>query len=134
MAGNAEELGADIVRIAHRREPARTATQNCSRNRNRFDIVDRRRIAIKSHIGGKWRLETRLSLLAFETFEQRSLLAANIGTRAMMHIEVKRPTMHIVLADQFRGIGFINSLLKCNTLGNIFTPNINITGVRSHRE
>lgn len=82
MAGDAKQLGADIVGPAEGREPGRTAAQDGRRNRDRFDIVDRGRAAIEADIGREWRLQPRLALLAFEAFEERCLLAADIGAGA----------------------------------------------------
>ena len=65
MAGNAEQFGAGIVRTAKAGKPAGTAPQNRRHDRNRFNIVDGCRAAIKSRIGREWRLQSRLPLFAF---------------------------------------------------------------------
>src|SRR2546430_17551237 len=53
MARDAEQLGADIVGPADGGEPRRTAAENIRRDRDRFDIVDRRRAALETDIGGR---------------------------------------------------------------------------------
>jgi hypothetical protein len=56
MAGDAEQLGTDIVGPADSGEPRRAAAENIRRDRDRFDIVDCRRAAVETDIGGKRRL------------------------------------------------------------------------------
>ena len=56
MAGDAEQLGTDIVGPADGGEPRRAAAENVRRDRDRFDIVDCRRAAVETDIGGKRRL------------------------------------------------------------------------------
>ena len=84
MAGNAEEFGALVVFRSEAGEPVGTTAQNGRRNRYQFDIVDGRRAAIQTDIGRKWRLQTRLALLALERFEQRGFLAADISAGTMV--------------------------------------------------
>src|SRR5579871_4286656 len=134
MAGNAEQLGADIVWPADRRKPGRATPQNIGRDRNGLDVIDRRRAAIEADIGGEWRLQPRLALLAFEAFEQRGLLAADIGTGAMGDIEIERPAVDIVLADQLRLIGLIDRRLQMLALPDELAAHIDVTGMRAHRE
>ncbi len=54
-----------------------------------FDVVDRRRAAVEADIGRERRLQPRLALLAFEAFQQRRLLAADIGAGAVMDVDVE---------------------------------------------
>src|SRR5206468_6795084 len=88
MAGNAEQFCADIIGPADRGEPRRAAAQDVGRDRYRLDIVDGGRAAIEADIGGEWRLQPRLALLALEAFQQRSFLAADIGAGAMRDVEI----------------------------------------------
>ena len=69
MAGNTKQLGALVVVAPERGKPVRAAAKNGRRHRNRFDIVDRGRAAVETDIGREWRLETRLALFAFQTFQ-----------------------------------------------------------------
>ena len=49
--------------------------------------------AIEADIGRERRLQPRHALLAFEAFEQRGLLAADIGACAVMEIKVEIPAV-----------------------------------------
>src|SRR6185437_7834633 len=129
MAGDAEQLGADIVRPADPGKPGCTAPQNIGRNRNRLDIVDRGRAAVQADIGRKWRLQPRLALLAFETLQQRGFLAAYIGARPVRDIEVERPAIDVVLADQLGLIGLIDRSLQVLALPNELAADIDVAGM-----
>src|SRR6202035_4855744 len=110
------------------------APQDIRRDRNRFDIVDRRGAAIEADIGGEWRLQPRHALFAFEAFQERGLFAADIGARAVRHIEVERPAVDIVLADQLCLIGLIDRGLQMLALPDELAAHIDIAGVSPHRE
>ena len=84
VAGNAKELGADIVGPAEGREPGRAATQDVRRHRDRFDVVDGGRAAIETDIRRERRLQPGLTLFALQAFQQRCFLAADVGAGAMM--------------------------------------------------
>src|SRR6516164_1948411 len=62
MAGDAEQLGADIVGAADAGEPGGTAAQDVRRDRDRLNVVDRSRAAVEADIGGERRLQPRLTL------------------------------------------------------------------------
>src|SRR3990167_1728156 len=135
VTGNAKDLGAGVVRPSEPGEPFGAATQDRRRDRNRFDIVDRRRAAIKSGAGRKRRLQARLALLALKAFKERGFLAANISAGAVMDKKVEIKTRPAgVLADQSRRIGFIDRLLQGDALVDIFAAKIDVAGLRLHRE
>src|SRR5579883_1234268 len=100
--------------------------------RDRLDIVDRGRTAVKTHIGRERRLQPRHALLAFEAFEQRGLFAANVSAGAVMDVEVERPAVDIVLADQLGLIGLIDRRLQTFALQNEFAADIDVAGVNAH--
>ena len=89
VAGNAEQLGAGVVRPADAREPRRAAAQDVGHHRDRLDVVDGGRAAVEPDIGRERRLQPRQALLAFEAFEQRGLLAADVGAGAVVDVEVE---------------------------------------------
>ena len=97
VAGEAEQLGAGIVGPAERGEPGGATAQNVGHHGDCLDIVDGSRRAVQPDIGGKRRLEPRHALLAFEAFEQRRLLAADIGAGPVMQIEVEVPAIELFL-------------------------------------
>ena len=134
MAGNAEQLGADIIGPADGGEPGSTPPQNIRRHRDRFNIVDRGRATVEADIGREWRLQPRHALLAFEAFQQRRLFAADIGAGAVRHVKVERKTVDIVLADQLGLIGLSDRGLQMLALPDEFAAHVNVAGVGPHRE
>ena len=112
VAGDAEELGAGIVGRAEAREPGRAAAQDGRRDGDRLDVVDRRRAAIEADIGRERRLHPRHALLALERLEHRGLFAADIGAGAVMDVEIERPAVDVVLADQPGLIGLVDRRLQ----------------------
>ena len=134
MAGDAEQLGADIVGPADAGEPRRAAPQDVGRHRDRLDIVDGGRAAVEADVRRERRLQPRLALLAFEAFEQRGLLAADIGAGAVGDVEIERPAVDIVLADQLGLIGLIDRGLQVLALADELAAHIDVAGMRAHRE
>ena len=99
-----------------------------------LDVVDRRRGAVEADIRRKGRLHARHALLALERLEHRGLFAADIGARAVMDINVARPPVDIVLADQPRLIGLVDRRLQALPLEDILAANIDVGRLRAHRE
>src|SRR6266702_5835770 len=133
MAGDAEQLGADIVRTADAGEPGRTTAQDVRSNGNGLDVVDGGRAAVQADIGRERRLQPRLALLALEAFEQRGFLAADIGAGAVRDVDVERPAIDVVLADQLGLIGLVDRGLEMLALADEFAADIDVAGVRVHR-
>ena len=99
-----------------------------------LDVVDRRRRAVEPHAGRKGRLHARHALLALERFEHRRLFAADIGPRAMMDVEIERPAVNIVLADETRLVGLLDRGLEIFALLDEFAAHVNVGRVRAHGE
>ena len=131
VAGNAEELGAGVVRPADAGEPGRAAPQDVGHDRDALDIVHRGRAAVEAHVGRERRLQPRLALLAFQAFEQRGLLAADIGAGAVMDVDVEIPAVDVVLADQLRLIGLVDRGLQALALADEFAADIDVAGMRA---
>ena len=53
-----------------------------------------------------------MALLALEAFEQRRLLAADIGAGAVVDDEVEVPAVDVVLADQPGLVGLVDRRLQ----------------------
>ena len=134
VPGDAEELGAGVVRLAEPREPGAAAAQDRRRDRDRLDVVDGRRAAVEAHIGRERRLQPRHALLALEAFEQRRLLAADIGAGAVVDVAVEREAVDVVLADQPRLIGLVDGALQRLALADVFAADVDVGGVRPHGE
>ena len=133
VAGDAVKLGADIVGAADAGEPAGAATQDVRRHRDRLDVVHGGRAAIQADIGRERRLQARLALLAFQAFEQRGFLAADIGASAVGDIELEREAVDVVLADQSRRIGLVDRRLQVLALADEFTADIDVADMGAHR-
>src|SRR4029077_12476033 len=106
MARDAKELGAGVVRPADAGEPYGATAKDGGRDRNRLDVVHRRRAAIEAGAGRERRLQPRHALLAFEAFEQRSLFTADIGAGAAMDVKIEVPARAAgVLAQEAGFVG-----------------------------
>ncbi len=88
VARNLEQLGAGIVGLARPRTSLRRGA-GFRRDGDALDVVDGRRRAVKADVGGERRLQPRLALLAFETFQHRGFFAADVGAGAVVHEEVE---------------------------------------------
>ena len=99
-----------------------------------FDVVDGRRAAVEAHIGRERRLQPRQALLALEAFEQRRLLAADIGAGAVVDVAVERVAVDVVLADQPRLVGLVDGALQRLALADVFAADVDVGGVRPHGE
>ena len=135
MTGDAEDLGAGVLRPADRAPPRGAAAQDGRRHRDGLDIVDRRRAAIDADRGGEWRLQPRLALLALQALEQRGLLAADIGAGAAMQVDVVVPARAAgILADQPGGIGLVDRDLDVRGFVEELAADVDVAGVGAHGE
>src|SRR5262249_42543881 len=79
-------------------------------------------------------LQPWLALLALEAFEQRRLLAADVGAGAVVHDHVVIVARAAgVLAEQPRLVGLIDGGLQTLLLSNEFATHIDVTRARAHR-
>ena len=110
-------------------EPAGAAAQDVGRDGDRLDVVDRRRAAVEAHIGRERRLQPRHALLALEAFEQRRLLAADIGAGAVVDDEVEIPAVDVVLADEAGVVGLVDRRLQRLALADVLAADVDVGGV-----
>ena len=136
MAGNAEELGAGVARVAaDAGEPGGAAAQDRRHDGNGFDIVDGRRATVEAGVRGKWRLEARLALLALQALQQGRFLAADIGAGAAMDVNVEVPARAAgVPADQSGLVGLVDRGLQPLGLAVEFAADVDVRGIRAHGE
>jgi hypothetical protein len=80
--------------------------------------------AIKAGVRREWRLQARLTLLAFQAFQQRGFLAADVGAGAVMDVEIEIPAMDIVLADQLGVIRLLDGGLQRARARGWYSPRI----------
>ena len=133
MAGDAEQLGAGVVRPADAGEPGGAAPHDVGHHRDALDVVDRGRAAIEAHVGRERRLQPRLALLALEAFEQRRLLAADVGAGAVMDVEVEVVAVDVVLAEQLGLIGLVDRGLQPLALADELAAHIDVARAAIHR-
>ncbi len=82
-------------------EPRGAAAQDRRHDRDRLDIVDRRRAAIEPDRGRERRLQPRLALAPLEAFQEPGLFAADIGAGAAVQIKLEIVARAArILADQ----------------------------------
>ena len=135
MAGDAEQLGACVAVLAETGEPVGAAAQDRRHDGNGFDIVDRGRAAIEAGTRRERRLQARLALLAFQRFDQRGFLAADIGAGPAMQVDVELPAgFGGIVAEKTSGIGLVDGGLKAARLVHELATDIDIGGMRTHRE
>ena len=75
-----------------------------------------------------------MALLALEAFQQRRLLAADVGAGAVVDDEVEIPAVDVVLADQPGRIGLGDRRLQPLALADELAAHVGVAGVRPHRE
>jgi hypothetical protein len=111
------------------------AAQDGRHHGDGFHVVHRRRAAIKPRARREGRLHARHALLALEAFQKRRFLAADIGPRAMMQVEVEIPARPGgVLAQKPRVIGLVDGGLQRLALADVFAADVDVAGMRAHRE
>src|SRR3984885_874786 len=132
VAGNAEQLGAGVVLAADAGKPGGAAAHDVGHLRNRLDIIDGRRAAIETHIGGERRLEPRLALLFFQTFQKRGLFAADVSGGAVMPRPVEVVAVDVVLADELGLVSLLDRGFQALALANELAANIDVAIVHAH--
>src|SRR5690606_30645410 len=127
VAGDAEDLGAGVVRAAEAGEPGGAAAQAGRDDRDGLDVVDRGRPAVHADRGRKRRLEARLAHLAFEALEQRGLLAADVGagTPVQTDLEVGARAAGVA-ADQARVVRLVDRRLQDLRLTHVLAADVDV--------
>jgi hypothetical protein len=77
-----KSFGALVLGPADAGEPGCAAAQDGRHDRDRLDIVDGGRAAVKARARREWRLQARQALLAFQAFQHRRFFAADVGAGA----------------------------------------------------
>src|SRR5579862_1156089 len=135
VARDAEDLGAGVARPADAGEPRGAALQDRRRYRDRLDVVDRGRAAVKPDRRRERRFKPRLALLALEAFEEPGFLAADIGAGAAVHVDVNIIARAAgVLANEPRRIGFVDRRLEALCLIVEFAADVDVGGLHPHPE
>ena len=135
MAGNTEQLGPRVLGPPQRCEPAGPAAQNLRRHGDGFHIGHGGGATVKTDIGRKRGPHARLALIAFETLQQGRFLAANVGARPVVKVNLEIPSRFTgVSADQASLASLVNGRLKAQGLGMEFPPDVDVSGIDSHGE
>src|SRR5262249_59161441 len=82
----------------------------------------------------EWRFQARLALLTFEAFQERRLLAANVGASAVVHDDIEGKTVDVILADEIGRAGLIHGRLQALALADEFAADVDEAGIRPHGE
>ena len=129
------QFGAGIVRSPDRGEPGGAAPHDVGGDRDRLDVVHRRRAAVQADIRRERRLQPRHALLAFQALQQRGLFAADIGAGAVMDVEVEVIAGSAgVLADQAGLVGLVDRRLQALALADELAAHVDVAGMRPHGE
>ena len=102
--------------------------------RERLDVVDDSRASEGADDRGEWRPVARVATLAFERFQQRAFLAADVRARALMRPDVHAVAgAHYVLADVARGACVSERRIDAALLHGEFAAQVNVRGMRADR-
>ena len=135
MALDAENLRARILGPPEGGKPFRPAAQNFRHHSDGLNIIHRGRAAIKPNRRREWRLQPRHALLAFQAFNQRGFFAANVSPCPAMHVKIEIPaSARGIPPQQTSIIGFLDRGFENNALIIIFAADIDVAGMRPHRE
>src|SRR4029450_5919106 len=87
-----KDLGAAVIGSAEIQECLAAVVDDPRYSGEGLGVVDRRRFAVKAVARGKRRLEPGHALLAFERFEQRGFLPADVRAVAVVIVQVEGKT------------------------------------------
>src|SRR3546814_5803130 len=134
-ARDLEKLGALVIRAPEACEPRRAAAQDRRDDRDAFDIVHRRRTAIKPRARRERRFQARLALLALEALDHRGFFAADIGAGAAVDEDVEVVArFRGILAEQTGVIRFLPPREERPGLADELAAAVDLGGTRAHRE
>ena len=110
-----------------RGEPCATSTRNRWCDGNGLDVGNGRGATEKSDIGGERRLQSGLTLLALDGFDQSGLFTTDVGTGASVQVDVKVVAGSAgILSDETGGIGLVDGLLNVRCFLVEFTSNVDV--------
>ena len=133
VAGDTEELGALITLAAETCEPVSSASANGGRHSDGLDIGDGGGASEKTDGSRERRLETRLSGLTLQGFNERGLLTTHICAHSSMDEDVEiiaRATG--VLADQASLVCLLDGTLQYGSLVVELSSDVDVCGGGVH--
>ncbi len=86
---NAEKFCSSVIWSSERWEPWSSSSHDCWANCDGFDVGDGSWTVEYTAVGWEWWFQSGLTDFSFQTFNQTSLLSANIGTGATVDVYVK---------------------------------------------
>jgi len=134
MSTDAEELRALIAFPTKAREPTCTSPTNRWRDGNSLHVCDRRWAAEKANVRGERWLETRFTLLAFQTFDERGLFSTDVRASPAMDVDIEGITRATgILSDKTSLVCLCDGLLKMRSLLEKLATDVNVRGGGVHR-
>lgn len=89
VAWNTEKFCSSVVWSSEWREPWSSSSHDCWANCYGFDVGDSSWAVENTAVGWEWWFQSGFTDFSFQTFNQTSLLSANIGTGATVDVDVK---------------------------------------------
>lgn len=133
VARDAEQLGPRVVLPAEGREPLGPAAQDGRGHGHRLDVGHRGRAAVQPDVGREGRLEARLALLALERLDEGRLLAADVGPRAVVDVQVEGdPGPADVLSEESHRVRLADGPLHGLALVDELAPNVDVPRAGPH--
>lgn len=133
VTGDTEELGALVSLTAKPGEPASSAAADGRGDGDGLDVGDSGRASEETDGSRERGLETGLARLSLNGLNQRSLLAAHVGTGTSVDVNIEIVTGSAgVLANQAIGVGFVDGVLEDIGLQDEFTTDIDVGSGRVH--
>jgi len=133
VARDTEHLGAAVLRPADACEPCGTTPQDGGHDRDGLDVVDRGGAAVDPDRGRERRLVAGHALLALEAFQERGLLAADVGAGAAMEMDLEIEAGAAgVLAHEAGRVGLFDRELQPLGLVDELAADIDVAGMGAH--
>src|SRR5712672_1424049 len=135
-ATHAQDARAGVVRLAQFGVFRATHADDVLHVAERLDVVHDDRALVETEDGGEIRrLDAGIGALAFERFDEAGLLAANVGTRAAMHVDftVEAAAEDVLSEEIFRPRLGERLFQNDRALGK-FTADVDVGEVRADRK
>ena len=113
VARNTEKFGSSVVGPSERRKPRASSSEDGWADGNSFDIGDGGWAVEDTTVGWEWWFKSWLSGFSFQTFNESSFLAANVGASSIVNVHIKivaRSTCVFTQESFFIGLGIIKKV------------------------
>ena len=89
VSRDAEQFCASVVWPAQRSKPIGASAEDRGRHGHGLHIGHRRGAAKQADVGREWGLDARFALATFQRLNQSCFLAADVGTRTAVQVDVE---------------------------------------------